>query len=787
MTKSLNSERRQKREYLLNFQVNMTLKGYTLAHPHRISKCESTRVLPIGEGGSGVVFLAIQELHEGVSIDRAIKFFIYRDDIAELTKHRYAGPVSKKDFLSEIKNISTFNHENLVKVVDAGIYESDGVQIPYIVTEFINGPTLKQVITSKNGNHKPPLAYKLVQELSNAPVKILELLLQISYGLQHIHQHGFAHCDIAPKNIFLDTNQNIRPVIGDLGISKELKRSRDEVFVSGSKQYMPEEAKQYLNTVVNWETFKTLHPHWDLYSFAQTGLELIDSFPSCIDFPWGIPLRTTLQRIGKSSKYNSIDDIIERIEFLRPIQREVAAVPELSASVAGKARKLMPVEPLSLSKRVRKIIRHPALVRLAKVPQLTTAYQLFPGAMHTRYEHSLGVMETVRRYLIALLDQSEFLEHLTIEKIETALLAGLFYNLTRFPLSNIVHEIRQKNRQILDLFTKNNLLKEIWSIENNLGRTIGDVLGEYFPYVKQERLRLLLPGKTADFDDEEHLIHSFLNCSLDARVIDFVRRDSLQLGIIKGDTFDLDELLPHFTIYNHRLALRTTGVPLAEQVISLRYWLFNRIYWNRPIRSFCSMVRHVILRLAKDEKFSVRMRERVLRCTERELLLFFLDEAKNSKEKGLIDICERLCADEQSLYRVVFDVSQKDNADLKSVCLKIGTMDYIELEDLARKLEKKINFFKSSRVEQSRNNLLLIDIPYEPGSNKLGDDIVVKRSDGEIANLTEFSGIISGINESFDTYIKRLRVLIHPDIYPNKEEERKEISAKIHDILFRMF
>jgi hypothetical protein len=111
---------------------------------------------------------------------------------------------------------------------------------------------------------------------------------------------------------------------------------------------------------------------------------------------------------------------LKRISFLRPIQREIADVPELSSSVKEKARKLIPVAPVTTSRRISKLLRHPSIIRLAKVPQLTTVYQLFPGANHTRYEHSLGVMETVRRYILALIDQSEFLEHLSESKIETA-------------------------------------------------------------------------------------------------------------------------------------------------------------------------------------------------------------------------------------------------------------------------------------------------------------------------------------------------------------------------------
>src|SRR5207248_1292675 len=115
---------------------------------------------------------------------------------------------------------------------------------------------------------------------------------------------------------------------------------------------------------------------------------------------------------------------------------------ELSVTISGRRHMLMPVQAPLASLRFRRIIQHPALLRLAKVRQMTNAYQTFAGANHTRYEHSLGTLETMRQYLMALLDQADFLDHLSSAKIETGLLCALFFSLTRFPYDNLFREIR---------------------------------------------------------------------------------------------------------------------------------------------------------------------------------------------------------------------------------------------------------------------------------------------------------------------------------------------------------
>ena len=127
------------RNEILKFNLGARVGRYEI---HSADGHEAGDVIrPIGEGGSGVVFLSKQILHKDISIKRAIKFFLYRKDVAALTEHKLSGPVSLDDYLAEITNISALSHENLVKVIDAGVQSFDGIDVPYIVTDYIQGPT----------------------------------------------------------------------------------------------------------------------------------------------------------------------------------------------------------------------------------------------------------------------------------------------------------------------------------------------------------------------------------------------------------------------------------------------------------------------------------------------------------------------------------------------------------------------------------------------------------------------------------------------------------------------
>ncbi len=171
------------RSKFLCFRLGDKVKDYLFAE-HELDKTSKV-VKPIGEGGSGVVFLVGQVLHQSVSIKRAMKFFMYSDDNAELSTHKRTGPISTKDFLSEVVNISSVSHENVIKVIDAGFYDKDNVSIPFIVTEYIKGPTLRSVIKDEHNS--------VNKQIRDSPSNILDILLKIGHGLLHLHNKGFAH------------------------------------------------------------------------------------------------------------------------------------------------------------------------------------------------------------------------------------------------------------------------------------------------------------------------------------------------------------------------------------------------------------------------------------------------------------------------------------------------------------------------------------------------------------------------------------------------------------------
>lgn len=764
---------RVNRNRLLNFKVGDEIENYIFLSDPKKKGSRGKLATRLGDGGSGVVYLVGQKLHKSYQIDRAIKFFVYRPDIAKRFNKSVA--VSQKEFIREIASFSQLSHEGLVKIIDAGIY-SDATRrdpFPYIVTEFVKGVTLKQFIEAPLDARKSDPTSRFRRDIVGNPERVLTMLIQIARAIKFMHDRNFYHCDIAPKNIFLKEEEGFRPIIGDLGLGAFLADVKKNVRVAGTRKYMPKEVERHWTKIVPWNTYVKFHPRWDLFSFAQTALEFSELIPDTRRIRWRTPLVESLKKCLSGEKFHSIDEIIDQLEWLSP----VGQVPELAPSLAGQQKKIIPVDSLIISDRVRKLMNHPAVLRLAKIHQLTTARYVFPGAMHTRYEHALGTMETMRRYVSALKDSPDFLTRFNPALIETALICALLANITRHPLRNVLGEIKGVVPQYESNFDDKDLFEELFRETRNANhQTLQDLIERDFPNVDCEVVKKITVGSSEECNTpEERLVYSLLHCSLDVRVTDFVRRDSIHLGL-SGFTFDLDDLLGQLTVHDERLALRVSGVGSAEQLITMRYWLFNRIYWNAPNRAFVSMLRYCLFRLAKNTNFVKQLRLVILKKNEEELLHFCLEHAKAIKNREVQGILKNLCHPEQPLFRPILQISPKETPDLTNLCKKIGDMDFGKMIHLADQIEshlkKKFPHLKSN----GHRRMLLVDMPPDEkaAGNKLGGDIMVIRPDDNKQSLDEASEIVKGVMSSFTHYLRRVRIFCHPSILQNQDRDFKD-------------
>jgi serine/threonine protein kinase len=167
----------------------------------------------VGRGGMGVVWKAQDARTKGIV---AIKV---------LDGKMMADETSRKRFFREIKAVRAVKHPNVV-----AMYDAEESPVPYIVMEFINGPSLRSHLSRKGALDLPT---------------VLKIGLQIADALEELHSRGIVHRDLKPANIVLDMSKG-RAKLTDFGLAhiEGDPRITLDGFVAGTPAYMsPEQAK----------------------------------------------------------------------------------------------------------------------------------------------------------------------------------------------------------------------------------------------------------------------------------------------------------------------------------------------------------------------------------------------------------------------------------------------------------------------------------------------------------------------------------------------------------------
>ncbi|MFC1417623.1 Stk1 family PASTA domain-containing Ser/Thr kinase [Streptacidiphilus cavernicola] len=240
----------------------------------------------LGRGGMAEVYLG----HD-IRLGRAVAVKTLRADMAR-------DPSFQARFRREAQSAASLNHPSIVAVYDTGEDYIDGISIPYIVMEYVDGSTLRELLHSGR---------RLL------PERALEMTTGVLQALEYSHRNGIVHRDIKPANVMLTRNGTVK--VMDFGIARAMGDAgmtmTQTAAVIGTAQYLsPEQAKG-----------EQVDARSDLYS---TGCLLYELFTMRPPFIGDSPVAVAYQHVREEAQPPSVYDPEVRPEYDAIVMKALA-------------------------------------------------------------------------------------------------------------------------------------------------------------------------------------------------------------------------------------------------------------------------------------------------------------------------------------------------------------------------------------------------------------------------------------------------------------------------------
>ena len=258
-----------------------------------------------------------------------------------------------------------------------------------------------------------------------------------------------------------------------------------------------------------------------------------------------------------------------------------------------------------------KIIDNPVFQRLRRIRQLSGAHLTYPGAQHTRFEHSLGVMHIAAQAGQTLQEKGI----LKSDDIENLRLGALLHDVGHGPFSHLFDEVLQQKKKISHESIGRKII---------LQTSIGDTLSKG-GFDKK------FITKLAFGDSKLQFMNEIISGVLSADIMDYLLRDGYYTGA-EHAKIDHKRITQSLEVHQKKLALERSALYSFESMMHSRHQMFKAVYFHKTVRSAEVMLLESI-RLADEELgFTSLNLDNYLELTDESVLFKLLSLSTNTTE-----------------------------------------------------------------------------------------------------------------------------------------------------------
>ncbi len=415
-------------------------------------------------------------------------------------------------------------------------------------------------------------------------------------------------------------------------------------------------------------------------------------------------------------------------------------IPEVAGLHTRRAMVRIPPEiDVPLTERVRLLIDSADFRRLANIRQLGLVALVYPAALHTRFEHALGVYRLALLYLRQLAHDERFTETVDRAAAERFIVAALLHDLGHWPYCHPIEDLHLTTVPRHELFANSFLLEG----------EIADVLREHWSLQPRDVVAMLSEPPR---DDASRILQSMLSGPIDIDKMDYLARDSLHAGVPYGRHFDQGRLLGGLCLNaaGSGLAITEKAKTAAELMVFARYVMFSEVYWHHAVRSATAMLQRAFFEIHEDLDLDLLFRQ-----TDEPFIAQLRSAGRGPAADELLD---GLFGPSRRLYKRVVEYSLFQEPETYR---RLARKPYPWLVELAQRLATLAST-KLGRVVAPHE--ILIDAP--PVEREVEFDVeVYYPKEDTYRRFEEVSPVVRTLaREQFDDYVKRVRLLAHPRV-----------------------
>jgi HD superfamily phosphohydrolase len=477
------------------------------------------------------------------------------------------------------------------------------------------------------------------------------------------------------------------------------------------------------------------------------------------------------------SRYANAVQVLADLRKLQRLSLGRPGLPELGTYTGTKTLRIPVTGSIPFTNRLKEIGSHPIFRRLQHAVQLGLTYYVFPGATHTRLEHSYGVFANVARYINSLLSddyQPYFRQVADEQKVATTLVAGLLHDLGQSSFAHVLEDVGliDGHEKLSAAFLVGDKTDAYLRDPYRSDTTMADILRRHWPEVDLRRLEWMInPGPGLPFDPGWDIMRNIISGPLDADKTDYLLRDALHAGVEYPRSIDMARFMNSLTASVIRegdrnrgvLAITWKGAQPAEMITLARTQMFWVLYWHHTVRAAHAMLAHATHHhMTACNKREQRALIQSLFCASIDELLAQLCASTSRRAS---DLARNLRV--RQLYKRGFSLEYNEDS-----AIYMGLMDKKEACDrakdpLLRTLSAKLAVMMTKtlrdngRRTQIRTDQVIVDIP-KRGKDALPPIYILSKAQG--GPETYLSKGIIGSNEEWENRARMVSVFLAPEI-----------------------